>query len=101
MLGVGGMHSTGDGLGLGGYDSQWSAQLMCDVGQKAAAPLIARLQARRHRVERSCHRAQLSRPVLADPSRVVALFDAAGGSDQVVHGTRETAHAAPGDEDEQ
>jgi len=30
-----------------------------------------------------------------------ALFDAAGGSDQVVHGTRETAHAAPGDEDEQ
>ena len=32
MLGVGGMHSIGDGLRLGAYDSQRSAQLVRDVG---------------------------------------------------------------------
>ena len=88
------VNAVGDALGLATNHRQRRSQLVHHVGKKGSPLLVARLEARRHRVERARHRPQLAWPGFGNRGRVVTAFDATGRVDQIVHRPREAPHPA-------
>ena len=94
MRGIRRVHPVRDRLGLAADDRQRRTQLMRDVGQERPSLLVDRFQPRRHRVERVSDRPDVGRAPFGDLRRIVARLDPARRVDEVVHRTRDPAHAA-------